>query len=157
MPSGELSTTGIVLDALRNGKEVYIPYLHSVVSPMTQKKTSIMDMLALESIEEFESLEPDRWGIPSLKQTQVATKKNCLGGYGISPGTSSQATKEDHSLDLILMPGMAFDHGFRRLGHGKGFYDHFLARYSRIESRSETTTSKKPFLCKESFLALHSA
>ncbi|KAJ5608559.1 hypothetical protein N7537_005178 [Penicillium hordei] len=117
MPSGELSTTGIVKDALQRGKNVYIPYIH------TQDKTSIMDMLALGSMSEFESLQLDKWGIPSLLSTQIEGRPN-----GLTQG-----------LDLIVMPGMAFDRGFRRLGHGKGYYDHFLTRYS-------TSTRKMPFL-----------
>ncbi|KAJ5373667.1 5-formyltetrahydrofolate cyclo-ligase [Penicillium concentricum] len=117
MPSGELSTTGIVRDALQRGKNVYIPYIH------TQDKTSIMDMFALKSMSEFESLQPDKWGIPSLLTTQIEGRPN-----GLTQG-----------LDLIVMPGVAFDHGFRRLGHGKGYYDHFLTRYSKL-------TRKMPFL-----------
>ncbi|KAJ5787030.1 5-formyltetrahydrofolate cyclo-ligase [Penicillium paradoxum] len=117
MPSGELSTTGIVKDALQRGKNVYIPYIH------TQNNTSVMDMFALGSMSEFESLQPDKWGIPSLLITQIEGRQNALV----------------QGLDLIVMPGMAFDHGFRRLGHGKGYYDHFLTRYSNL-------TRKMPFL-----------
>lgn len=119
MPSGELSTTGIVKDALQRGKNVYIPYIH------TQDKTSIMDMYVLGSMSEFESLQLDKWGIPSLLSTQIQGRSN-----GLTQG-----------LDLIVMPGMAFDRWFRRLGHGKGYYDHFLTRYS-------TSTRKMPFLGK---------
>jgi 5-formyltetrahydrofolate cyclo-ligase len=118
MPSGELSTRNIVQDAFQRGKDVYIPYIHTV------EKVSVMDMLALESITEFESLQPDKWGIPSLQPTQVLGRRDCFSGKG---------------LDLIVMPGMAFDSGFRRLGHGKGYYDHFLTRYSQW-------SSKMPFL-----------
>ncbi|CAG8038506.1 unnamed protein product [Penicillium salamii] len=117
MPSGELSTTGIVRDALQSGKQVYIPYIY------TKDSVSVMDMLALRSMTEFESLQPDRWGIPSLQATQIEGRQN-----GLAEG-----------LDLIVMPGMAFDRGFRRLGHGKGYYDHFLTQYSK-------QTSKMPFL-----------
>ncbi|KAJ5541908.1 hypothetical protein N7535_004327 [Penicillium sp. DV-2018c] len=117
MPSGELSTTGIVKDALQRGKNVYIPYIH------TQDKTSVMDMFALGSLTEFESLQPDKWGIPSFLSTQIEGRQNAM----------------EQGLDLIVMPGMAFDHGFRRLGHGKGYYDHFLTRYSNL-------TRKMPFL-----------
>lgn len=119
MPSGELSTTGIVKDALQRGKNVYIPYIH------TQDNISVMDMFALGSMSEFESLQPDKWGIPSLLVTQIEGRQNALV----------------QGLDLIVMPGMAFDHGFRRLGHGKGYYDHFLTRYSNL-------TRKMPFLGK---------
>ncbi|KAJ6086349.1 5-formyltetrahydrofolate cyclo-ligase [Penicillium sp. IBT 16267x] len=118
MPTGELSTSSIVKDAFANGKNVYIPYIHTV------EKTSVMDMLALESMTEYESLQPDKWGIPSLLPVQVPGRRNGL---------------TENGLDLIVMPGMAFDHRFRRLGHGKGYYDHFLTRYSQI-------SKKMPFL-----------
>lgn len=120
MPNGELSTTKIVQDALQRGKDVYIPYIHTV------DKSSVMDMLALESMTEFESLQPDKWGIPSLQATQIPGRRDCFTETG---------------LDLIVMPGMAFDTGFRRLGHGKGYYDHFLTRYSKW-------SNKMPFLGK---------
>ncbi|RMJ28479.1 5-formyltetrahydrofolate cyclo-ligase [Aspergillus sp. HF37] len=141
MPSGELSTSAIVHDALKSGKQVFIPYIHSVEQPAAPQKTSIMDMLALESVEEFESLERDKWGIPSLKPAHAASKPNCLGGQGVTPGADE--TTREHGLDLIVMPGMAFDQKFRRLGHGKGYYDHFLTRYSKD---SDTATPKMPFL-----------
>ncbi|KAE8376005.1 hypothetical protein BDV26DRAFT_283007 [Aspergillus bertholletiae] len=145
MPLGELSTTAIVQDALTNDKEVFIPYIHNVESPSPQQKVSIMDMLALNSVEEFNSLVPDKWGIPSLAKAQIGTRKNCLGGVGVSPSESDKTLDEEWGLDLIVMPGMAFDHEFRRLGHGKGYYDHFLTRYSK-EAESKTTTPKMPLL-----------
>lgn len=143
MPSGELSTSAIVHDALKSGKQVFIPYIHSVEQPAASPKTSIMEMLALESVEEFESLERDKWGIPSLKPAHAASKLNCFGGQGVAP--RADETTREHGLDLIVMPGMAFDQKFRRLGHGKGYYDHFLTRYSKDR---DTATPKMPFLGK---------
>ena len=152
MPSGELSTSSIVQHALTHGKEVFIPYIYTVEPPAMQKKMSVMDMLALESIEEFESLEPDKWGIPSLKKDQVPRKMNCFGTRGLTFPAEENTTHASHGLDLIVMPGMAFDQGCRRLGHGKGYYDHFLTRYSTKEADSKTVTPKMPFLGKRKTL-----
>ncbi|KAH8691487.1 putative 5-formyltetrahydrofolate cyclo-ligase [Talaromyces proteolyticus] len=142
MPYGEISTTRIVQDALARGKEVFIPYTHNI---SIQPRVSIMDMLRLESMEEFTSLEPDKWGIPSLAKSSIPTKQNCFGGLGVAVNRSRGGALDDVGLDLIIMPGMAFDTGLKRLGHGKGYYDHFLNRYS-TEIEGSSRAGKRPFL-----------
>ncbi|KAL2867201.1 5-formyltetrahydrofolate cyclo-ligase [Aspergillus lucknowensis] len=146
MPTGELSTTHIVQDALKNHKEVFVPYIHSTEATTTQQKTSVMDMLTLESMEEFMSLERDKWGIPSLTKAQALSKTDCFGGTGLSAPTAKNPAAKPSGLDLIVMPGMAFDPEFRRLGHGKGYYDSFLTRYLRWEAEIEATTRDMPLL-----------
>ncbi|PLB46146.1 5-formyltetrahydrofolate cyclo-ligase [Aspergillus steynii IBT 23096] len=141
MLTGELSTTDIVQDALAAGKEVYVPHIHTLMPPMVQAKTSTMDMLSLDSMEEFYALKRDKWGIPSFTKPQAETKKNCFGGTGIAV----EARQDEVGLDLLVMPGMAFDSGFRRLGHGRGYYDQFLARYLK-DAESQNKTQKMPLL-----------
>ncbi|KAF1913345.1 5-formyltetrahydrofolate cyclo-ligase [Ampelomyces quisqualis] len=125
MPGGEISTSNIVRDALDQGKKVFIPYTYHPSSPNQDQPRSIMDMVELQSMDDWESLEPDKWGIPTPSEGSISSRANCFGGMGITNGSTSHMLQ---GLDLIVMPGMAFDTHFGRLGHGKGFYDYFLTR-----------------------------
>lgn len=128
MPSGEISTAGIVHDALGQGKQVFIPYTYKPASPKDGQPKSIMDMLELKSIDDYESLKPDPWGIPTPSEDSISSRANAFGGTGRTQGNVPENATVEGGLDLIIMPGMAFDSSFGRLGHGKGFYDYFLYR-----------------------------
>ncbi|KAK4192434.1 hypothetical protein QBC35DRAFT_373385 [Podospora australis] len=127
MPSGEIQTDAIVRHALNSGKEVFIPYLHKNPTTSPDLPVRVMDMVRLQDLADYESLTPDRWGIPSIDPATVHRRQRIFGG---PDGQHSVNTL----LDLILMPGVAFDRdpdtgAIRRLGHGKGFYDYFLSRH----------------------------
>lgn len=143
MPAGELRTGEIVRDAFRRGKQVFVPYIYKLGGSAETKPSSIMEMLALRSLEDYESLQPDGWGIPTLDASSVAGRENCLGGNGLrgEDGALKGGGDDDCGLDFIVVPGMAFDHGRRRLGHGKGYYDRFINRY-----RSNVGTGQMPYL-----------
>ena len=128
MPDGEIQTDAIVRDALTTGKCVYIPYLHKTHLDAKESPPRVMDMVQLTGIADYESLKRDKWGIPSIDPKTVGERHRILGADGAPPDTPG--------LDLMLMPGVAFDFDgvtghIRRLGHGKGFYDFFISRYSR--------------------------
>jgi 5-formyltetrahydrofolate cyclo-ligase len=60
-------------------------------------------------------------------QIQDATRDVRDGRFGIrEPGGECIAVPPNR-LDLVLVPGVAFDVRGRRLGRGKGFYDQLLA------------------------------
>lgn len=128
MPSGEISTTGIVRDALAQGKQVFIPYTYKLSAPKEGQPRSIMDMLELHSMQDFESLKPDNWGIPTPSEDSLSSRTNSFSGKGVTDGKDVTIAEGEAGLDLVVMPGMAFDSSFGRLGHGKGFYDYFLRR-----------------------------
>lgn len=130
MQGKELQTSALVEDALQQGKTVFVPYIHTL--PGT--RDSEMQMLALESKSDYSSLQRDKWGIPSLATSSIPTRENSFGGNGIKTGTSN-----DKLLDMIVMPGVAFDSKFGRLGHGKGYYDSFLRRCSRAAQASSVS------------------
>lgn len=142
MPTSELSTTHIVHQALRDGKEVFVPYLHksseSDRGPDGYLPARCMDMVKLRDWQDFEGLEVDRWNIPTVPDEGIEGRESILGGRG----GVGRGKGEVEGLDLMLLPGVAFQIGkegeVRRLGHGKGFYDFFLRRLrTGIEAKND--------------------
>lgn len=114
MPTGEIQTDAIVRHALSGGKKVFVPYLFKPSNPPADTPKSLMDMVDLQSLSDYDSLKRDGWGIPTIGSDTV-----------------------DEPFDVDRKSGF-----IRRLGHGKGFYDYFLHRYmqnhgSRIEKGVE--------------------
>ena len=128
MPGAELQTAQIVTHALESGKTVFVPFI--------TRKSPTMDMLQLRDQQDFNTLKPDNWGIPSLDPASVEDRTNCLGYKGVK-GTPAAGGH----LDLVLVPAVAFDQDYNRLGHGKGYYDRFLKHYAQ-------STGKQPYLSK---------
>ena len=143
MTSGEVATGSVVHDALQHGKHVYIPYTHRPLTASSDQPSLVMDMVSLHSPEDYAQLQPDIWGIPSPSQESIKARKSCLEQLvrrDLVNGT------RDFRLDMIIVPGMAFDAHRRRLGHGKGFYDYFLKRYQDSHQTGPDGAAKMPFL-----------
>ncbi|MHB8156161.1 MAG: 5-formyltetrahydrofolate cyclo-ligase [Desulfocucumaceae bacterium] len=93
----EVRTERLILHALAHGKRVSVP-----ITDIKGKK------LTPSGLQDYPGdLEPGAWGI-------LEPKKYCV--RPVDPG----------DLDMVLVPGVAFDAGGNRLGYGGGFYDRFL-------------------------------
>lgn len=140
MPTGEAQTELLIRDALGSEKEVFVPHVFAVGSEKPKRK--LMDMLRLPTVGEYENLERDSWGIPKLPVHGLANRENARGGLGRSYALDGTETicETVQGLDVIVVPGVAFDRQMGRLGHGAGFYDAFLARFCDNGART------KPFL-----------
>ena len=95
--ANEVDTKPLILEMLQQRREVIVPYV--------DRKTD------------------------SLMPVQMHDFKGDLGpgSYGIlEPRPELVRLFDLNRLDLVLVPGIAFDRRGHRLGRGKGYYDRFL-------------------------------
>lgn len=144
MPKGEIFTRAIVLDALREGKRVFVPYIYATASITTHESNSVMTMVSLQSKEDYESLRPDAWGIPTPDETTIERREVTGRIHEIDPAEDGNESSRK-GFDLVVMPGLAFDKRLKRLGHGKGYYDVFLQNLHEQVTRGGV---EMPFLGK---------
>uniref|UniRef100_A0A0A9WX59 5-formyltetrahydrofolate cyclo-ligase n=1 Tax=Lygus hesperus TaxID=30085 RepID=A0A0A9WX59_LYGHE len=109
----EVDTDALVRDILTSGKECFVPRCSKLV--MTMEK--------LRSIEDYENLVPNGWGIkePLLEESRESSVLN--GG-----------------LDLVIVPGLGFTSTGQRIGRGKGYYDKFLSEMKLLREGSSFAT-----------------
>jgi len=110
MPTGELDTTLLVKEILNAGKTLYVPKVD------TPGPIHRMHMLRVAGQDDLDSFPVGLWGIREP-------------GYQLNGDHRPNVMDRDEELDLILVPGVAFDESMARLGHGKGYYDRFLSEY----------------------------
>ncbi|MGM0368790.1 MAG: 5-formyltetrahydrofolate cyclo-ligase [Bacillota bacterium] len=70
-----------------------------------------------------------------LSELRDFDKELEVGSYGIlEPKEEYQRLIQPCKLDLILMPGLGFDHQRNRIGYGGGYYDRLLAEIPEVET-----------------------
>ncbi|KAH8084337.1 5-formyltetrahydrofolate cyclo-ligase [Cristinia sonorae] len=111
MPTGELDTSSLIAAIMQSGKTLYVPRIDVTVDGR-------MDFVKTFGEDDIRSFPSGLWGI-----------KEPTADWNGSPRPSALETS-DEPLDLILMPGVVFDHSLSRLGHGKGYYDRFITNYT---------------------------
>jgi len=112
MPKGEVRTESLLKHALNSGKNCYVPYIVN---------NTEMEMVKINSWEEFLSYPKSKWGYPEP-----------------SGMTEDSTALKEEGLDLIIVPGVAFDLKGNRLGHGKGYYDRYIERakqFSKLRNK----------------------
>lgn len=98
----EISTDYIIQDAANEGKRIALPYCTD--------KSGNMDFYIISSLNDLIS-----------------------GSFGIKePDIAKCSILEDFNNSVCIVPALCYDWRGYRLGHGKGYYDRFLAKYSFI-------------------------
>lgn len=93
----EVRTDRLIRESLARGKAVAVPFTD------TREKRLIPSLL----LSYPEDLAPGTWGIPE-------------------PAPGRLRPVEPAKIDLVVVPGVAFDIKGNRLGYGGGYYDRFL-------------------------------
>ena len=95
----EVETDGIVRRALEEGRRVVVPVVAAGQRDLRHAEIECLDEL-----------------VP--------------GPFGLRQPASASARWIEQSgiLDLVLVPGLAFDANGNRVGYGRGYYDRFLGR-----------------------------
>eukprot|EP00750_Incisomonas_marina_P003000 INCI12804.2.p1 GENE.INCI12804.2~~INCI12804.2.p1 ORF type:complete len:263 (-),score=34.25 INCI12804.2:87-812(-) len=120
LPKGEVRTgPDLIGGLLRAGKAVYVPKVDNVKDPES------MRMLRLSGERPLAAFKRSRWGILEPTDAAAAAMEDSLAAGAVGRG-----------VDLVVVPGMGFDRGLRRLGHGGGFYDSYIRRASEFMSNT---------------------
>lgn len=98
---GEVHTRHILKKALSDGKEVFVP-------AVTDKARRHMGIAQIQDLER-DLAHRGHYGVPH--PLRLASEEDSLKG-----------------LDLVIVPGLAFDRRGNRLGRGGGYFDRFLVR-----------------------------
>jgi 5-formyltetrahydrofolate cyclo-ligase len=99
---GEVLTKEMIKDSLSLGKKVVVP-----ISNVKEKN------LILSELRDFDKeLRPSKFGILEPKKQFFRE---------VSP----------EEIDLVIVPGIAFDRRGNRIGYGMGFYDNFLSNLKK--------------------------
>jgi 5-formyltetrahydrofolate cyclo-ligase len=110
MPAGEIATEALIQDAVRTGKDIYVPQVGKNFEQADMDLLKVVDPKTKDGTLFHHAWPRNKWGIPEPPpDMQVVVAK---------PG----------DLDLIIVPGLGFDKEGNRLGQGKGYYDRFIAR-----------------------------
>ncbi|ODQ79495.1 hypothetical protein BABINDRAFT_37219 [Babjeviella inositovora NRRL Y-12698] len=123
MPHSEIQTMPLVQNCFADGKKVFLPRctaLKAGMAPRFAKQKAFMEMIRMPNVSSVQTLTP-HGPYKLLEPTE---------GQGFF--STLEMPADTGTVDLIILPGVAFTKKLQRMGHGAGFYDDFIKRYREL-------------------------
>ena len=131
MPKGEIVTDTALARVLDDKKALYVPRVG-----LDFEKCD-MDLIRVEDAEEQEEI---LHGTDAARQMFYHDWPRNKWGIPEPPLDVDHTAAQPGDIDLLVVPGLAFDNRGGRLGQGKGYYDRFITKMRGAQQGNEKTS-----------------
>jgi len=132
MPYGEIQTRNAIRQIVTDDKILYVPrvgldfekcdmdLIRCWDTATSSMSTTTSATTSIDSEMFYDNWPRNKWGIPEPPPSDTTTTTD-------SNNYDNNIAKQG-DIDLLIVPGLAFDTNGHRLGQGKGYYDRFIAK-----------------------------
>jgi 5-formyltetrahydrofolate cyclo-ligase len=136
MPYGEIQTRDAIRKIVQDGKVLFVPRVGLDFEKCDMDMVRAVIPPSSDNHEDqlfYDCWPKNKWNIP-----EPPIKND-------SSGNTFSLIAQPGDIDLLLVPGLAFDSNGHRLGQGKGYYDRFISKM-RCTASENKPEEKKPLL-----------
>ena len=134
MPKGEIVTDTALARVLDDKKTLYVPRVG-----LDFEKCD-MDLIRVEDADEQQEISH---GIDAARRLFYHDWPRNKWGIPEPPLDVDHTAAQPGDIDLLVVPGLAFDDKGGRLGQGKGYYDRFITKMRKMRDQQQQQQGDK--------------